>query len=198
MSLVDFLLVYCALCHVAFSVPSLSIAMVASSSAIIFLPTITLHTALSNSAGMPQIPAPLGSSPDAVNDSILWQKFGTFCVCFFAVTCAHTTSIQKKNPYYHINHRPIALADQIYRLFTRTLTSIFLHMGRNNQILHDNQEGFRVERCTSQQLQTHISALEDARLINQDILIDFKNAVGSIDMLDSLPPYKTLIIRKMP
>lgn len=46
------------------------------------------------------------------------------------------------------------------------------------------QRRIRVERCTSQQLPSLISALEDARFTNQDIYIlyiNFKNTFGFID-----------------
>ena len=91
---------------------------------------------------------------------------------------------KKGNPYCLNNHRPIALANTIYKFFTSTFTSILATYGERHQILHDSQEGFRAERCTSRQLQTLISALEDARFTNQNIYllyIDFKNAFGSID-----------------
>jgi hypothetical protein len=90
---------------------------------------------------------------------------------------------QKEDPLQLTNHRPIALANTIYKLYTRTFTSILSTYGEGYQILHDNQEGFRAERGTSRQLQLLIAALEDARFTNQDIYIlyiDFKNAFGSI------------------
>ena len=91
---------------------------------------------------------------------------------------------KKGNPHHLTNHRPIALANTIYKLFTSTLTSLLSAYGEKHQILHDSQEGFRAERCTARQLQTIIAALEDARFTNQDIYvlyIDLKNAFGSID-----------------
>ena len=91
---------------------------------------------------------------------------------------------KKRNLHQLTNHRPIALANTIYKLFTSTLTSIFSLYGEKYQILHDSQEGLRAERCTARQLQTIIPALKNARLTNQDIYIlyiDFKNAFGSID-----------------
>jgi hypothetical protein len=51
-------------------------------------------------------------------------------------------------------------------------------------MLHNSQEGFKQERCTSRQIQTLIAALEDAKFTTQDIYllyIDFTNAFGSID-----------------
>ena len=91
---------------------------------------------------------------------------------------------KKGDPFVLINHRPIALANTIYKFFTSTLTSILLAYSERHQILHDSQEGFRAKRCTSRQLQLLIAALEDAQFMDQDIYllyIDFKNAFGSID-----------------
>ena len=91
---------------------------------------------------------------------------------------------KKGDPSLLRNHRPIALANTIYKLFTSTLTLILSTYGERHQILYDSQEGFRAERCTSRQLQLLIAALADAQFTNQDIYllyIDFKNAFGSID-----------------
>ena len=91
---------------------------------------------------------------------------------------------KKGDPSLLSNHRPIALANTIDKLFTSTLTLILSAYGKRHQILHDNQEGFRAQRCTSRQLQLLIKALEDAQFTTQDIYllyIDFKNASGSID-----------------
>jgi hypothetical protein len=91
---------------------------------------------------------------------------------------------KKGNSSQLTNHRPIALANIIYKLCTSTLTSILSAYGERHQILHDSQEGFRAERSTSRQIQILIAALEDARLTTQDIYIlyiDFKNVFGSID-----------------
>jgi hypothetical protein len=91
---------------------------------------------------------------------------------------------KKGDPSQLTNHRPIALANTIYKLYTSTLTSILSAYGESHQILHDSQEGFRAERGTSRQLQVLIVVLEDTRFSKQDIYIlyiDFKNVFGSID-----------------
>jgi hypothetical protein len=88
------------------------------------------------------------------------------------------------DPTILTNHRPIALVNTIYKLFTSTITAQLANYGEKYQILQNSQEGFRQERCTSRQLQTLIAALEDSKLTQQDIYllyIDFKNAFGSID-----------------
>ena len=102
---------------------------------------------------------------------------------------------QKGDPSILTNHRPIALANTIYKFFTNTLTFILSAYDERHQILHDSQEGFRAERCTSKQLQLLITTLEDAQFTNEDIYllyIDFKNAFGSIDHAHLLAIMKDL------
>jgi hypothetical protein len=98
---------------------------------------------------------------------------------------SNTILIYKKgHPYQFSNHCPIALANTIYKLFTGILTTLLSSFGEKYQNLHNSQEGFRQERCTSRQIQTLIAALEDARFTTQDIyllFIDFTNAFGSIN-----------------
>ena len=102
---------------------------------------------------------------------------------------------KKWDPSLLTNHRPITLANTIYKLFTSTLILILSAYGEKHQILHDSQEGFRVERNTSRQLQLLIAALEDVRFTNQNIYllyIDFKNAFGSLDHTRLLAVMKNL------
>jgi hypothetical protein len=99
-------------------------------------------------------------------------------------TSLTTLLYKKSDPTILTNHRPIALANTIYKLFISTITAQLANYGEKHQILQNSQEGFRQERCTSRHLQTLIAALEDSRLTQQDIYllyIDFKNAFGSID-----------------
>jgi hypothetical protein len=70
---------------------------------------------------------------------------------------------KRSNPSILTNHRPIALANTIYKLFT-TIIAQLANNGKTHQILQNSQEGFRQERCTLRQLQTLIAALEDSRL----------------------------------
>ena len=60
---------------------------------------------------------------------------------------------KKDDPSVLTNYRSIALQNTIYKFFTSTLTSILSTYGKRHQILHDSQEGFKAERCTSRQLQ---------------------------------------------
>ena len=52
---------------------------------------------------------------------------------------------KKGDPSQLTNHRPIALANTIYKLYTSTLTSILSAYDERYQILHDSQEGFRAK-----------------------------------------------------
>ena len=137
-------------------------------------------------------------SPDKIPNSILKNMpprfykllflFFKYCYKDKQIHASWKTSLtvllyKKNDPSQLTNHRPIALANTIYKLYTSTLTSIISAYGEKHQTLHDNQEGFQAERRTSRQLQVLITALEDARFINQNIYIlyiDFKNAFGSI------------------
>ena len=78
---------------------------------------------------------------------------------------------KKEDPAQLPNHRPIALANTIYKFFTSTLTYILSAYGENHQILRDSQEEFRTEKSTARQLQLLIAALEDAKFTNQDIYL---------------------------
>ena len=138
-------------------------------------------------------------SPDKIPNSILRNlphQFHTMLFLFFlhcykqktiptSWKTNHTILLYKKGiPTLLSNHRPIALANTIYKLFTSTLTTLLSSYEEQHQILHNSQEGFRQERCTSRQIQLVIAALEDAKFSKQDIYllyIDFTNAFGSID-----------------
>ena len=108
--------------------------------------------------------------------------FFTHCYKQHQILASWKTSLtillfKKDDPSQLTNHRPIALANTIYKLFTSTITSILSAYGEQHQILHDSQEGFRAERSTSRQLQLIIATLEDAKFTNQNIYlsyIDFK------------------------
>ena len=137
--------------------------------------------------------------PDKIPNSILRNlphRFHTMFFLFFlhyykqkttptSWKTSHTILLYKKgNLTFLSNHRAIALANTIYKLFTSTLTILLSSYGEQHQILHNSQEGFRQERCTSQQIQLVIAALEDTKFSKQDIYllyIDFTNTFGSID-----------------
>jgi hypothetical protein len=91
---------------------------------------------------------------------------------------------KKAYPTIIKNHKPITLANIIYKFFTSTITSQLANYGEKHQLLHDGQERFRQKRITSRQIQTIIVAFEDSKITKQYIFllyIDFKNAFGFID-----------------
>ena len=150
--------------------------------------TCLKHLANNKTPGPDKIPnAILKHMPESFQE--LLYLFFTHCYKQKQIPTSWKISLtillyKKGDPSQLPNHRPIALANTIYKFFTSTLTSILSAYGEKHQILHDSQEGFKAERSTSRQLQLLIAALEDARLTNQDIYllyIDFKNAFGSLD-----------------
>ena len=91
-------------------------------------------------------------------------------------------------PYYSIKRRPLLPPQPLphctrqYHLQTlhKHSNTILSKYGKKHQILYDSKEGFR----TSHQLQILTAAVEDVKVIHQDIYllyIDFKNAFGSLD-----------------
>ena len=102
--------------------------------------------------------------PDHIPNSILKNippRFYKLLFLFFdhcykqkQISASWKTSLtillyKKDNPSQLTNHRPITLANTIYKFYTSTLTSILSAYGERYQILHDSQEGFRAERNTS-------------------------------------------------
>ena len=91
---------------------------------------------------------------------------------------------KKDDPIYLANYIQIALTNIIYKLYTSIITTLLTTYGEQHKILHFSQEGFRLQRNTSRQIQMIIATFEDAKLTNIDvylIYIDFYNAFGSID-----------------
>ena len=91
---------------------------------------------------------------------------------------------KKGDPSLLSNHKPIALVNTIYKLFTSTLTFILSTYGEKHQILQDSQEGFIAERCTSRQIQTLITTLEDAQFTNQNIYLFYTNLKNAFRLID--------------
>jgi exonuclease III/ribonuclease HI len=85
----------------------------------------------------------------------------------------------KESPLDLANYRPIGLANTLYKLWTRMVTSAIYDTAERTAMLSHTQAGFRTKRSTDHQLQMLVMALEDARRTNQDIfllMIDFKSA----------------------
>ena len=93
-------------------------------------------------------------------------------------------SSTKRDPLLLTNYKPIALANIIYKLYTSIFTVLLKSYGEKYKIIYFGQEGFILQRNITKQIQMMIAALENARLINNDIYltyIDFRNAFRFID-----------------
>jgi ribonuclease HI len=81
-------------------------------------------------------------------------------------------------------YRPIALANTLYKLWTRMVTFVLNDFAEKNRVLSRMQAGFRNKNRTTDQLQMVVQALQDAHLNSQDIytmLIDFSSAFNTIN-----------------
>jgi hypothetical protein len=82
------------------------------------------------------------------------------------------------------NYRPIALANTLYKLWTRVVTCVLNDFAERHHVLSPMQAGFRAKCRTTDQLQLVVMALEDARLSAQDVyalLVDFSQAFNMIN-----------------
>jgi ribonuclease HI/exonuclease III len=98
---------------------------------------------------------------------------------------SHTTLIFKKeDPANPKNYRPIALANTMYKLWTSVITTAASSFAENNHIINSYQEGFRLHRNTTRQLQNYLHIIEDAALTNKDLYatyIDLSCAFNTVD-----------------
>ena len=97
-----------------------------------------------------------------------------------------TTLLWKgKMPETHIKgYRPIALLNTIYKLWTKMLTAAVSDYAEQHSILSSSQKGFRQCGGTTEQLQTHVMALENARLTGQNayaLPVDLTSAFNMIN-----------------
>jgi ribonuclease HI/exonuclease III len=82
------------------------------------------------------------------------------------------------------NYRPIALANTLYKLWTRVVTLAAASHAEKHSIVSSCQEGFRKHRNTTRQLQNYLHVIEDAALTNQDLFvtyIDLSNAFNTVE-----------------
>ena len=102
-----------------------------------------------------------------------------------------TILLYKKNdPALLSKHRPIALANTIYKLFTSTLTTILFGYGEKYQILHDSQEGFCAERSTTDNyklLLALLKMLNSLIKIYTSFILTSKMPLALLTMPDFLP-----------
>ena len=151
------------------------------------------HTCLRS---MPRGNAP---GPDGIPNEILQHLpeeahemfLGFFKLCWRArctpPSWKHSNTLlfhKKGSPLHASNYRPIALHNNIFKLWTKIITNILQDFAERQGILHAGQEGFRHHKSTGRQLRLLTQTLEDSKLSNRNLFIaqlDFSSAFNSID-----------------
>jgi hypothetical protein len=105
------------------------------------------HLTIGKVPRLDQIPNTILKQMPPQFHSLLFLFF-THCYKQHKIPASWKTSLtillyKKGNPTHLTNHKSIALANTIYKLFTSTLSSILSAYGEQYQILHNSQEGFR-------------------------------------------------------
>ena len=82
------------------------------------------------------------------------------------------------------SYRPIGIANTLYKLWTRLITTTLYEYAEAHSLLSNTQAGFRNQKDTIHQLQNVIMSLEDAKFFKQDIyalIVDFTSAFNTTD-----------------
>ena len=82
------------------------------------------------------------------------------------------------------NWRPIALANTLYKLWTRVIAECLYKYAKNFNILSSAQEGFRKQKNTIRQLQNVMNIMSDGKISQQDLYllcVDFSSAFNTIN-----------------
>ena len=90
---------------------------------------------------------------------------------------------QKGDPHLVSNYRPIALANALAKAFTATITEKLSPFAEEHGVLSASQQGFRPMRGTADALRMGTSALGDAMLKLQDIVltyVDFSSPFNTV------------------
>ncbi len=82
------------------------------------------------------------------------------------------------------SYRPIGLANSLYKLYTRLLTTAFYRYAENNKMLHSLQGGFKKFTGTTENIIQYVAALEDSIIHDSDLYvlyIDLSSAFNTVD-----------------
>jgi hypothetical protein len=96
----------------------------------------------------------------------------------------HLLTAQKGNPTLLDNYRPIALMNNLLKLWTSLIKDAGSEYVETHGILSDPQDGFRLQRSIYDAMASIIIMIEDAKIYNEDIYImyaDFKGALNAAD-----------------
>ena len=97
----------------------------------------------------------------------------------------HITPIFKKGDRARAaNYRPVALTSHIIKVYERVLRGVMVDFIEKNQLLCDNQHGFRSGRSCLTQLLSHVDDIVQGLVNNADtdaIYLDFAKAFDKVD-----------------
>ena len=92
-----------------------------------------------------------------------------------------STTADRTDP---LNYRGITITSSVYKLYCIILNNRLSNWETENSVIADNQNGFRKQRSTIDQISSLTSIIETRKLHNKDTFaafIDFKKAYDSID-----------------
>ena len=92
-----------------------------------------------------------------------------------------STTADRTDP---LNYRGITITSSVYKLYCIILNNRLSNWETENSVIADNQNGFRKQRSTIDQISFLTSIIETRKLHNKDTFaafIDFKKAYDSID-----------------
>jgi len=83
-----------------------------------------------------------------------------------------------------VNYRPVALTSHVIKVFERVIRGVMVDFIEKNQLLCDNQHGFRAGRSCLTQLLSHVDDIVQGLIKNADtdaIYLDFAKAFDKVD-----------------
>jgi hypothetical protein len=102
----------------------------------------------------------------------------------------HLPTTQKSDPTLLDNYRPIALMNNLLKLWTTLVKDAGSSYTETHGILSDQQDGFRLRGNIHDALASLIMMMEDAKLYNKDIYIMHINFKGAFNAADHRTMFK--------
>ena len=116
---------------------------------------------------------------------ILWsESFQTGVVPPFYKSSYITPIFKKGDRARAVNYRPISLTSHVIKIYERVLRKTMVNFIEDNNILCDNQHGFRSGRSCLTQMLSHFDAIMLGLLNGHDtdaIYLDFTKAFDKVD-----------------